>query len=82
MRVLDFKLNLWEMRCEMTKQVEKKNMKLLNAFYSNGVAIYGKAFPENTSEQIGKLSSAMKNFGTKSIIIKQDFKGIKKGVKC
>ena len=62
----------------MTKQVEKKNVKLLNAFYSNGVAIYGKAFPENTGEQIGKLSSAMKNLGTKPIIIKQDCKGIKR----
>ena len=71
----------------MTKQVEKKKlktnkghkMKLLNAFYSNGVAMYGKAFPENTGEQIGKLSSAMKNFGTKSITIKQDCKDIKRG---
>ena len=62
----------------MTKQVEKKNMKLLNAFYSNGVAIYDNPFPENTSEQIGKLSSAMKNLGTKPITIKQDCKGIKR----
>ena len=51
-------------------------MKLLNAFYSNGIAMYGKAFSMKSGEQVVKENTAIKCFGVKPMSLKQDYKAI------
>ena len=68
----------------MRKENKKgQTMKLLNAFYgfSNGVAIYSNPFTENSNEQNFKQMNNLKNpalrsFGVKPILLKQDYKAI------